>query len=233
MMRPRIAAHLLGLGRWYFHLYWRIRGARGRVAFKPAEEARAAVFIHIPKAAGMSIQQALFGTRALHGHVPAIAYAARDRAKFARSFSFSVMRDPTERFISAFYFLKSGGLTGRDRAWAEAVLRPFESPEALLCAMEHDAMLRAQIRSWVHFTPQSWYLTDRRGALIVDYIGQMERFDTSLGAIAQRLGLPYTPVHANRSERPAQPELSLTARRVLCRLYGEDFALYRKSGGAA
>jgi Sulfotransferase family len=65
------------------------------------------LFIHIPKNGGTTVTNALYGR--FIGHRSAEWYRSADPIFFESKFKFAIIRNPAERFISAFYFLKSGG----------------------------------------------------------------------------------------------------------------------------
>ena len=65
------------------------------------------LFIHIPKAAGSSFSMGLYGRQVLH--IPATVWRDVSPEKFSGFFKFTVIRDPVDRFISAFDFLRRGG----------------------------------------------------------------------------------------------------------------------------
>lgn len=229
-MRPRELSHLLGFGRRYFFSFW----ARDLPIYRApiaVQDAAGAFFVHIPKTAGVSVCQAIYGTNTLFGHAPASGWQHFSPERFERLFSFSLMREPTDRFGSAFYYLRNGALTDKDNAFGQRTLGAFETPDALLVAMARNPILRAKVMSWVHFTPQAWYLTDRAGQVIVDYIGRVETFDESMAEIAMRIGKTYTPTHSNASKRPRSLDLTPPARELLERLYAEDYALYHTQFG--
>ncbi|MDY6859982.1 MAG: sulfotransferase family 2 domain-containing protein [Pseudomonadota bacterium] len=226
----RELAHLAGFGHTYFISYW--TKANSPVAeYKGLQDETQSIFIHIPKAAGMSIHHVLFDSEELHGHAPAIAYYSRDPERFQRYFTFTLMREPTNRFVSAFFYLKTAALTDRDGEWGKRYLSAFDTPDALLTAMARNPFLRARIMSWVHFTPQAWYLTDRQSKVIVDYIGRVETFDESMSEIAARLGKTYAPTHSNKSKRPRDLALGPQAKTLLENLYADDFLIYHDRFG--
>jgi hypothetical protein len=66
------------------------------------------VFIHIPKAAGSSVGELIFGTDII-GHYPYFIYEKYNKDFFREFYKFSVVRDPVERFVSAFDFVVEGG----------------------------------------------------------------------------------------------------------------------------
>jgi hypothetical protein len=67
------------------------------------------IFIHIPKAAGTSIANAIYGKR--NGHLTAAAVKDGLRGEYEKLFSFSVSRDPYGRLTSAYRFATQGQTT--------------------------------------------------------------------------------------------------------------------------
>lgn len=65
------------------------------------------IFIHIPKAAGVSINLALYGKTLGHFEISQIRKIYPNLLK--SYFSFTVVRNPMSRLISAYHFAKSGG----------------------------------------------------------------------------------------------------------------------------
>ena len=65
------------------------------------------LFIHIPKNAGVSISSLLYKKQI--GHKDLNFYAKKCKTLFDDYFVFTVVRDPVERFISAYNYLINGG----------------------------------------------------------------------------------------------------------------------------
>jgi len=177
------------------------------------------IFIHIPKAAGLSVAESLFASH-VASHTPLFSYLALyGGRRFDRMFKFTFVRHPLDRAVSAFRFLKSGGLTENDRIWAEQHLARYRDIEHFLC----DGLPREEIRNWVHFQPQIYFLKDPRTGLIgVDYIGRFENINADFDEIAQRLKLDAALKHINRSAR-SKVAVSQAARRSVEDVYKEDF----------
>lgn len=229
-MNIREIAHLAGIGKTYYHSYWSYSNRPSQHLIELINKNKF-IFIHIPKSAGMSVQRMLFNSDVHYGHPPAIAYLSRHPKQFNEFFTFSLLREPLDRFVSAFYFLKGSGIAKKDAVWAEQVLTPYATPDELIDAMRQDWLLWARVASWVHFTPQSWYVTDRSGNVVVDFLGSVERFDESMTEVFQRLDREYRPARENASKRPGELALSPDSRAFLERLYADDLRLYHARFG--
>ncbi|MDH5979711.1 sulfotransferase family protein, partial [Vibrio splendidus] len=66
------------------------------------------LFVHIPKAAGISITKSLYGQEI--GHKRSVDFMRADENWFNNANKFSIVRNPYTRLISAYNFLKDGGI---------------------------------------------------------------------------------------------------------------------------
>src|SRR6056297_899843 len=115
------------------------------------------LFIHVPKAAGISWCRSLFGNLA-GGHLTATKYLAFYGARrFDAMFKFAVLREPVDRARSAHAFLSAGGINASDAAFRDRVLAK--------CADFDDFVLNALedvLERQIHFVPQWRFVTDPR-----------------------------------------------------------------------
>lgn len=180
------------------------------------------IFVHIPKAAGVSVAESLFSN---HGaaHVPLYMYLALYGSnRFDGMFKFTIARHPLDRVASAFSFLKTGGMTSTDADWAETNLAAYDTLDAFLC----EGLTQPHIQDWVHFKPQVFYLRDpRTGGLGVDFVGRFENLQADFDHIARTLGVEAHLKHANKTTAPREISLSPEGRRVLENVYREDFEI--------
>jgi hypothetical protein len=176
------------------------------------------LFIHIPKNAGMSIAQALYGGQIKHA---TIRYYAKAAPRLLwRTPSFAVLRDPVARFVSAFNYAQAGG--SADNRVSAAFRDRYMAFQTIDDALEH-LEGAADVYQIDHiFRPQCWYITDRGGKVIVDRIFLLEDFDQVRRFLALR-DIPDVP-HLNHVEKqpPALSEAQIA--RIQC-FYARDLEL--------
>ena len=210
-----------------YHLKRRLN-ARRHDPVQPFHRRTGSIFVHIPKCAGMSVLQNIYGETRQFGHAPAVQYYAADRAFFDRAFVFTVMREPISRFRSAFQFLSTGGINDEDAAWAREHLTWADCEEAIT-AIEGQG-LWPEIQRWKHFRPQCHYLAgpynDR--AYHIDFIGRQDRMQETLDRVCDTLRLPRAEAQeVNRSTARDNSQLSTSARAILERVYADDLRLWQ------
>src|SRR5258707_7699115 len=102
---------------------YRLMDIRGRGVYSYFADEFRCIFIHIPKTAGTSLSQALFGRHSRH--IPYIEYEKGNPRKFRQYFKFTFVRNPWDRLVSTYFFLKQGGLAPADPRWADQQLRAY------------------------------------------------------------------------------------------------------------
>ncbi|WP_448570995.1 sulfotransferase family 2 domain-containing protein [Trichothermofontia sp.] len=100
-------------------------------SYKPFDDHRC-IFFHIPKAAGISVAKSLFGSLG-GGHVTAqrvvIIFSQHE---FESYFKFTFVRNPWDRLLSAYNYIKAGGLLNVDRKWAVENIVPYKTFESFV-----------------------------------------------------------------------------------------------------
>jgi hypothetical protein len=192
------------------------RGRRERIE---RIDAAGLLFIHIPKAAGMSISQALYGTQVKH---LSIRLGRRmEGGRLARLPSFAVLRDPRERFLSAYRYGLAGGSASNQVAESfHALYRSFRSVDD---ALDHVEQAQSPYAVDHIYRPQSWYVTDAGGCVAVDQLLTLD----DLPRLPQLVpGFPDRVLPCLNRSRPMELPLSLQQQARLRRLYAADFALW-------
>jgi hypothetical protein len=208
-------------GRRYRHLKALRTRESGGYSLIPFDRHRC-IFVHIPKAAGVSVSKKLFGCLG-GGHPPIADYAhVFSPAEFKDYFKFTFVRNPWDRLLSAYMFLAKGGFNEGDAEWAKRNLAPY-------------ANFRDFVKGWVnekniwskqHFYPQSYFLT-LNGEIAVDFVGRFENIDSDFEVVAQRLGLDNRLDHLNSSgKKNYRDYYDEECADVVASVYREDIALF-------
>lgn len=171
-------------------------------------------FVHINKTGGSSIERAL-GLPFQHK----TALTLRDEMgprRWARRFSFAVVRNPWDRAVSHYYYRVQTNQTGLGehpigfRAWAERVYAERD-PHYL----DNPQM----------FMPQRQWLVDEGGRMIVTAIARFETLDEDFREICRLLGRTAALPHLKGSRRPHYREVyDSRSVELVARWFAEDIA---------
>ncbi|WBA17100.1 sulfotransferase family 2 domain-containing protein [Salinivibrio kushneri] len=127
------------------------------------------LFIHIPKAAGSKVSLDLYGSQI--GHKKAKDYYFNDHSSFCLVPTFTIVREPIDRFLSAYNFLTSGGLSKKDRDFNREVLSKCSSVNEFI---EKEMSVNSlNVYKVPHFESQYEYVYSR-GTLLVDFVFKLE-----------------------------------------------------------
>ena len=152
-------------------------------SYKPFDQYHC-IFVHIPKAAGVSVCRSLFGNLA-GGHTPIQRYQIIfSKEEFDDYFKFTFVRNPWDRVFSAYNFLKKGGMNDDDRKWGTENLDPYISFEDFITR----GLKKPNILQWVHFRHQHEFLCNPcTGNLLIDFLGFYENIQEDFQYIADKL----------------------------------------------
>jgi hypothetical protein len=199
-----------------------IRVARD-TPYSPEYEATRSIFIHIPKTAGTSVGEAIYGRWV--GHVPISRFVAFDASKSESFFKFSFVRNPWDRLLSGFAHLKGEGepLAIPEREWSKRYLGEIESFENFVLKLR-DEGFRKLIINDIHFRPQMDWITLRsRSRIAVNYLGRFESLDDDFSRLAQRLGVTAElPLRKQTKRPPYRDAYSKEMRRIAEQIFRRD-----------
>lgn len=184
---------------------------------------RHCIFVHVPKCAGISVTKTLFGNFG-GGHASVADYLGVFGSDwFDRAFKFTFVRDPWTRTVSAFEFLRGGGLNRWDAAFGERYLKPYPDINAFVAERLGDP----EVMAYFHFRDQVSFLEDpRTGGLGVDFIGRFESIDADFAAVCARFGVQAPLVMSNaRAEKPGDDGLSAASVERIAEVYHRDVEL--------
>ena len=142
------------------------------------------IFIHINKAGGTSISSALYGGEQdenglvrTHGHAKWWFYKAYFGAeKYNKFFKFAIVRNPYDRFVSIFHYLKKGGNNPSDKNFYEQYFDQDTTFEEFVNGTIKDNKLQ----NISHIKPQYPFIYNIKKELKINYIGRLEEINKSI-----------------------------------------------------
>ena len=187
------------------------------------------IFVHIPKCAGTSVNQGLFGVKTV-GHIPAYWHQLHRPERFQAYFKFAFVRNPWDRLVSAYLYLQRGGALRRDQDWSRFV-QGFDSFDAFVRRwLDPENVQRSLL-----FLPQHRYVCDRFGMPSLDYLGRFETLEADFARVAAALSLPARLPEANQTpeRRPYAEYYGNESRERVAEAYARDIEWfgYRFDGG--
>ncbi|WED20639.1 sulfotransferase family protein [Vibrio sp. JC009] len=150
------------------------------------------LFIHIPKAAGMSVVHSLYGENKSH-HAKAIDFIEQSEVKYRSAFSFTIVRNPYERLYSAYNYLKKGGMNVIDQVWRDIYVNKYNDFRSFVT---EGGLQFAVSCSAEHFIPQHEFVFLDEIQLC-DYIGYLEQQEEIERTISNQLGYKFVLSNKN------------------------------------
>jgi len=186
------------------------------------------VFIHIPKAAGSSVNQALYGQFMGHYTVQNFIRSASSDVKALPRFA--ITRNPWSRTLSAYRFARAGrGFGGAVTAGIKNAeqydIPEFKSFERFIIEwLDHqdidqlDGIFRSQVS----------YITKKRKKLAVDHLGRMEDLQPTANWLFETLHREIKFPHGNRSGKQLDFRgfYSPQTAAIIARIYSEDIEAF-------
>lgn len=168
-------------------------------SFKPFLDTNT-LFVHIPKTAGIAIGHSIYG-RHTGNHTTIAEYQmVFSKVEFDNMFKFTFVRNPWDRLLSAFLFLKAGGRNTGDKQWAETHLLNYTDFESFVLNGLNDEM----VMEGIHFKPQHSFVTNPNSAdVLVDFIGRFEHLEEDWKALTQNISAKteLKEVNVNRAKK--------------------------------
>jgi len=190
--------------------------------YRPENDKMRSIFIHVPKVAGTSIVYSIYGCGM--GHVTANHYRWYDANRFAEFFTFGFVRNPWDRFASAYSYLSERSGSKWDIEWANRNMSEAPDFDRFVKKLIDDRTYRKQVMQWQHFRPQSDYLCDRSGSVIVDFVGRFENLKNDFDEVCRKLEIEVELPHRRptKTRRPYMEQYDKCSIDLVSELYHTD-----------
>lgn len=160
---------------------------RGKNPFFSGELEKKVIFIHIPKNAGRSIYKDIFDAEGRH--IQLKRYYLYSPSQTLSFFKFAVVRDPVERFVSAFNGLKGSARgDGEYDAFVRKNIESFHDVSDFVDWMRASKKNIDKVLTWVHFYPQYKWINVEDANVTVDRLLRFESLSTDWPKFAADMG---------------------------------------------
>lgn len=162
---------------------------------------RKTLFLHVPKTAGVSVQHALFGGVIFY-HRPYRHYELLfSREDLASLYKFSFVRNPWDRLVSAWTYLRRNASTGNTEnvpgaKWFTDHVAQYADFETFVLRW---VSKRNVENAHNHFHPQVSFLKNVAGRIDLDFVGRYENLAEDFRQVSQALGSTATLEVRNRT----------------------------------
>jgi len=181
------------------------------------------IFVHIPKCAGTSLRESF--QIPLGGHGTLVDYQLRlPPEDFESSFKFTFVRNPWDRLVSAFFFLKNQNMKS-NRKWAKKNLAAWNDFDSFV----RQWVTVENVWSYSHFRPQFYFVSTETRRPAVDFIGFYENLPGDFAFLCKKLKVQASLREENRNSLRAENYRNYytdETRDIVAGVYAEDIRLF-------
>lgn len=193
----------------------------GYLSYRVSRKRLPILFIHIPKTGGNSLKKTqLFKRCRYFGHKP-IAKIENHQSDY--KYSFAVTRNPYDRVVSAFHYLKNGGEpnNGYDLGMQKKLSKYKDFKDFV-----KDLHLFV---NEVHFKPQYTFVCDKNDRLLIDYTFKSEKLDTEIRRLFEKERIPVENIpKVNTSKHDDYSKYyDVNTKKTVYQIYKKDFELFK------
>jgi hypothetical protein len=206
---------------------------------KPVTVPCQALFIHIPKCAGVAMLSALeqrIDIVRLGPHLKAVdIFDSRGMYKNQKYFVFTFVRNPWDRLVSTFYYIMRGGRAPVDQRRRDIILHKYNGNFKVF-VLDIENWINIQEEDSIypdgyipHFRPQYEYICDADGTFLVDFIGKIETLDNDFQSLCDLLAVGRVKLKRKNktSHKKYFKYYDDETRAIVARYYSRDIELFQ------
>lgn len=172
------------------------------------------LYIHIPKTAGTSMKE-VPSVKVIGFHKKAC-----EISNINDYFSFAIIRNPYDRFLSSYYFYLNNYKNNRP---IKRQIREYKDFEEFVLNFENFGT-----KDDLQFIPQYKFVVDDKNELIVDYIGYFDRYENEWKNICKFTGIEYCELpKKNTTTHPHWSDIYTDEMKaIVYELFKKDFEFF-------
>lgn len=200
-----------------------INKAIANYPYKKHNDLTRSIFIHIPKAAGTSMLEAIGAPTKGRLHIGYEHFEVADKSRYDGYLKFAVIRNPIDRLVSCYtYLIEGGNGTPGDLRMKEYILANSDSFENFV----FNLLDRHLVMRWPLLRPQVFYICNQHKEVQMDMLLRLENINEDYAKLKDRLpNISDVFPKINDSKREAPQKLSVAARRKIFESYKDDFEI--------
>lgn len=178
------------------------------------------LFVHVPKTGGNAIKTSeLFENSHYFSHSKITNIRNRIHHKVI---SYSVVRNPYDRLVSAYFYLKNGGRSYYDKSMMKK-LEPYKTFKQFVHNLD-------KFITEIHIKPQFLFVTDHDGeTILVDHILKQETLNSDFTELQKKFGFRVRDLdvvnHSNHN-KDFEKYYDAETKRIVYQTYKRDFELF-------
>lgn len=181
------------------------------------------IFLHIPKSGGLSLNNAL--SKKIHvekefktGHRRYEDYINHFGKNILTYYSFTFVRNPWDRLVSSFHYLKNGGIGNRYDINAGKILKNYKFGSFVKDFTNKKF-------PFIHFIEQMFFIDQPNQ---INFIGRFENLQQDFDTICGKIGIPQQQLpHTNKSKHKHYTEYyDEDTRKIVAEKYERDIELF-------
>ncbi len=181
------------------------------------------IFVHIPKTAGISITNAFFQNMGGSHRTIKNYLLYFNNKDFKNYYKFCFVRNPWDRLVSSYIFLKNGGMHEGDSKWAKKHLSNCKDFEDFVINFLHNKA----VLNYIHFKPQFEFISFMN-KILVDKIYKFEDIQSSVDELNKILNTEVILKHQNKSQKAKgyKKYYNDETMKIVANLYKKDIILF-------
>ena len=184
------------------------------------------IFVHIPKCGGNSVNKFIRrkNISVIDHNIRAKNFKyLKDRvAENLKGYVFTFSRNPWDRLVSAYFYLRQGGYITKDKIDYDKYLSHYSTFEDMVLNWNDNLF------NQLHFMEQYKWICDSNGELIPDFIGRFENLQEDFDIVCDKIGIPKQKLpHKNKSKHKHYTEYyNDETRQIVAEKYAKDIEYF-------